>query len=126
MNKQFNRTFEFTELGFKRFLDLLRRFSTIKCDEWQEHVNLLRFAEMPGFTPVLAQTVFEADFRTMIIVIFDNMVDVPGYGVCNFICLDQFRDTEKIATGSVSDTERKSLLSYFNVLNVEMQNQKVN
>ena len=126
MNNPINRIFDLTELGFMRFLDLMRRFSTIKYEDLQEQVDLMDFAEMPGFKPFVYKINVNAEFRIMNIVLFDEMVDVPNYGICNFICLDQFRDTEKITTGSVSNTERNSLLNYFEKSNVGMKNKKVN
>ncbi len=126
MNNLNNRPFDFTELGFHRFLDLMRMFSTIKYEDLQEQVDLMRFVEMPGFKPFVYKIDVNTEFRTMTIVIFDKMIDVPTYGICNFICLDQFRDIEKITTGSVSDTERNSLLDYFEKSNVEMKNKEVN
>ena len=103
-----------------------RRIACNIPEDLQEQVDLMDFAEMPGFKPFVYKINVNAEFRIMNIVLFDEMVDVPNYGICNFICLDQFRDTEKITTGSVNDTERNSLVNYFEKSNVEIVNQKAN
>lgn len=120
------KTFHFTELGFQQFLELVKIFRITKCQDWQNQTDLLGFKELPGFTPILAQIAVDDDFKTITIVIFDMLIDAPGFGICNCLYLEYFRENEVINSITVGEHDRNYFINYFENLNVECNNQNVN